>query len=93
MISPIRQQVLEAIEQTPDLDLEKILDFLKTLNTNIQPSSQPSVLIDYEEKIRQWETIPDDVAMQIKAEFSQEDFAIAEFSVTNFAQFAQATES
>ncbi len=92
-MSPIRQQLLEAIDRTPDPDLEKILGFLKTLTSEIQLSSQSPNLMDYEAKIRQWDAIPDDVAMQIKAEFSQEDFAMAEFSATNFAQFAQETES
>ena len=91
-MSPIRQQVLEAIDRIPDPQLEKILGFLQTLTTEF-PSSQQANLMDYEAKIRQWESIPDDVASQIKAEFDQEDFAIAEFSVTNFAHFAQATES
>ena len=92
-MSPIRQQLLAAIDRTPDPDLEKILGFLKTLTAEIPSSSQPVSFMDYEAKMRQWESIPDDVAMQIKAEFSQEDLAIAEFSVTTFAQFAQATES
>ena len=92
-MSPIRQQLLEAIDRTPDPDLEKILGFLKTLSAEIQASSQPQNLMDYEAKVRQWELIPDDVAMKIKTEFSQEDAAIGEFSVTNFAQFAQATET
>jgi hypothetical protein len=92
-MSPIRQQLLEAIDRTPDPDLEKILGFLKTLTADMKASSQSPILMDYEAKIRQWDAISDDVVMQIKAEFSQEDFAISEFSVTNFAQFAQATES
>ncbi len=92
-MSPIRQQLLEAINRTPDPDLEKILGFLKTLTAEIPKSSQPPSLMDYEARMRQWGAIPDDVARQIKAEFSQEDLAIAEFSVTNFSQFAQVTES
>jgi hypothetical protein len=93
-MSPIRQQLLNAIDQTPDTELEQVLTFLDTLLKNNDRSSSTSQnLCTYDEKIRQWESLSDDSAHQLRDEFAEEDQAIAELSVLNFAQFAQATET
>jgi hypothetical protein len=93
-MSPIREQLLNAIDQTPDTELEKVLTFLDTLLKNNDRSSSTSQnLCTYDEKIRQWESLSDDSAHQLRDEFAEEDQAIAELSVLNFAQFAQTTET
>jgi hypothetical protein len=101
-MSPIRQQLLNAIDQTPDTQLEQVLTFLDTLLKNndrwrslpeVESSSTSQNLFTYDEKIRQWESLSDDIAHQLRDEFADEDRAIAELSVLSFAQFAQATET
>jgi hypothetical protein len=93
-MSPIRQQLLNAIDQTPDTQLEQVLTFLDNLlKNNDRPSITSQNLCPYDEKIRQWESLSDDNAHQLRDEFAEDDRTIAELSVLNFAQFAQATET
>jgi exoribonuclease II len=93
-MSPIRQQLLDAIEHTPDRHLEPVLTFLNNLiQSNDRSTLDAPRLSDYDEKIHQWETLSDNIAHQLRDEFADEDRAIAQLSVLNFAQFAQTTDT
>ena len=93
-MSPIRQQLLDAIEQAPDRHLEPVLTFLNNLiQSNDRSTINAPRLSDYDEKIHQWETLSDNIAHQLRDEFADEDRAIAQLSVLNFAQFDQTTDT
>jgi hypothetical protein len=46
----------------------------------------------YRSLAQRWDAIPDDVAMQLAAEFTEEDLAFAEANLVGYAQLFQAGE-
>lgn len=63
-----------------------------TAIAEIRPTSNPSLnwnLEDYADRARQWDSIPDAIAAQFKAEFAEEDRAFAEAAIENCAEFLE----
>jgi hypothetical protein len=58
-----------------------------------QPSTNLSLGQDYQTLAQQWDSIPDEIAAQLQAEFAEDDQAFAEATLMQYSQISQAEAS
>ncbi|MGF1478454.1 MAG: hypothetical protein ACFB4I_03050 [Cyanophyceae cyanobacterium] len=68
-------QLLQLLEQLPPLQHQKVLDF--------------ALQLQKKDPIQQWDEISDEEAAALKAEFEEEDLAIAEANLTDYVAMLQ----